>query len=380
MTTTLYYREGSSDKVYQASIVPDPTASEQGFGKLSEKLVTTLNPKLYLVTFAFGRRGGTLNTGQKTPQPISLAEAQKIHAKLIKDKKAKGYTEDTSGTPAPVMMKQPSATSDTTLALEVPMLLNSITEDELEKLLNDDRWCVQEKHDGKRMTLHSDGFTVTARNKRGLPCGVPQTVIAAMLGLTDSCVIDGECVGEILYAFDLLELGGMDMRKRSYSARYSALYELLVDDGDYHPLHLQPVETEDGMTGDKAEFYNALRERNAEGIVFKDLHAAWRSDRPNSGGPALKFKFVETASCIVAKQNAKNSVGLVLLDQNGRHVPVGNVTIPPNHMLPPPFAVCEVRYLYAYPGGSLFQPVYLGPRDDVATEECLLSQLKLKAA
>ena len=39
---TLYYREGSSDKVYQAAIVP---AGE-----------------LFVVNFAYGRRGSTLTT------------------------------------------------------------------------------------------------------------------------------------------------------------------------------------------------------------------------------------------------------------------------------------------------------------------------------
>jgi bifunctional non-homologous end joining protein LigD len=45
-TTTLYFREGPSDKVYQASIRP----KDKGF----------------MVHFAYGRRGSTLNTGSKT--------------------------------------------------------------------------------------------------------------------------------------------------------------------------------------------------------------------------------------------------------------------------------------------------------------------------
>lgn len=359
MTTTLYYREGSSDKVYQASIVPS------GGG--------------HLVTFAFGRRGGTLNTGQKTPQPVSLAEAQKIHAKLIKDKKAKGYTEDTSGTPAPVMAPaaKPAASNP-----GVPMLLNSITEAEVEKLLNHDRWCVQEKHDGKRITLTvaaHGGFS--AVNKRGLPCGVPLPVMHAMLSLGHPCVIDGECVGDVFHAFDLLAWYDKDVRWMRYDERLARLDKLLTDDGGNCQAHLQPVETKDDHMA-KAAFYNALRERNAEGIVFKDCWAPWRSDRPNSGGPALKFKFVETASCLTGTAHAtKRSVPLILLKGVVKEeVHVGNVTIPPNHAIPPPGQIVEVRYLYAYPGGSLFQPVYLGARDDVAREECVLSQLKLKAA
>ena len=70
---TLYYREGSSDKVYQASIEP------QGEG--------------FVVNFAFGRRGSTMNTGAKTSSPVDYDSARKIYDKLIREKKAKGYAE-----------------------------------------------------------------------------------------------------------------------------------------------------------------------------------------------------------------------------------------------------------------------------------------------
>jgi len=34
--------------------------------------------------------------------------------------------------------------------------------------------------------------------------------------------------------------------------------------------------------------------------------------------------------------------------------------------------------LYYFAGGSLFQPVLLGPREDIDIEDCTLKQLKLK--
>ena len=42
-------------------------------------------------------------------------------------------------------------------------------------------------------------------------------------------------------------------------------------------------------------------------------------------------------------------------------------------------AIVEVRYLYAYRGGCVFQPVYLGVRDDIPALECQIDQLKFKA-
>ena len=49
-TITLYFRQGSSDKIYQAAIEP----KDGGF----------------TVNFAYGRRGSTLSTGTKTQSPV----------------------------------------------------------------------------------------------------------------------------------------------------------------------------------------------------------------------------------------------------------------------------------------------------------------------
>jgi len=60
--TTLYYREGSSDKVYQASVEPQA----EGF----------------IVNFAYGRRGSTMNTGTKTQTPVDYETAKGIVREL----------------------------------------------------------------------------------------------------------------------------------------------------------------------------------------------------------------------------------------------------------------------------------------------------------
>jgi bifunctional non-homologous end joining protein LigD len=134
-------------------------------------------------------------------------------------------------------------------------------------------------------------------------------------------------------------------------------------------------------TADKRAMLATLRRQNKEGLVFKRIESPHTPGRPASGGDWLKLKFTATCSCIVAGANgSKRSVKLVLLDDAGRHVSVGNVTIPPNHCVPAAGQIIEVRYLYAYRAGALYQPVYLGPRDDVAAAECRVSQLKFKAA
>jgi bifunctional non-homologous end joining protein LigD len=76
---SLFYRDGTSDKVYRAEIVPDGAE--------------------YRVNFQFGRRGTKLAEGTKTRIPVSLALAENIFAKLVAEKRGKGYTEEAGGTP-----------------------------------------------------------------------------------------------------------------------------------------------------------------------------------------------------------------------------------------------------------------------------------------
>ena len=70
-TTSLYYREGSSDKEYHVRL----EAKDNG----------------YVVNFAYGRRGSTLTTGTKTSAPVYYDAALMVFDKLVKEKKAKGF-------------------------------------------------------------------------------------------------------------------------------------------------------------------------------------------------------------------------------------------------------------------------------------------------
>jgi bifunctional non-homologous end joining protein LigD len=76
--------------------------------------------------------------------------------------------------------------------------------------------------------------------------------------------------------------------------------------------------------------------------------------------------------------NKRRSVAIgVYLD--GELVPAGNVTIPTNQEIPNAGDVAEVRYLYAMPGtNALYQPVFLGVRDDIEPAECTIEQLKMR--
>jgi bifunctional non-homologous end joining protein LigD len=343
---TLYYREGSSDKVYQAVIEPKDGG--------------------YVVNFAYGRRGATLTTGTKTQAPVSYDEAKTIYERLVREKTAKGYTPGADGTPYQHSDKQASGV--------LPQLLNAIDEEQLEALLGDLLHIMQEKHDGRRLMLRKLTHTVTGINKLGVVTGFPAIIAEEFQVAEADFLIDGEIVGEEYYAFDLLELDGEDLRGRTYQERYLHLMNLLAS---FNHRHISLVESA-YLPSHKRELFDQLKSANREGVVFKRGDAIYTAGRPNSGGPQLKLKFHETASFIVTKVNGKRSVSLMVFDGD-KVVPVGNVTIPPNHEVPQVGAIVEARYLYAYRGGSIFQPMYLGVRDDIRAEECTVSQLKYKA-
>ena len=347
-STSLYYREGTSDKEYHVRL------EAKGGG--------------FVVNTAFGRRGSTLSTGTKTSAPVYYDAALMIFDRLVREKKAKGYTEGPDGTPYQHTENQSQVSG------LMPQLLNAVDEAEAARLTSNPSWAMQEKKDGKRLLLRKTNGTIEGINKKGLLVGVSETVIKTARDLKGDFVIDGESIGDYLHAFDLLFRNGEDLRTKPYRQRYGALLTLLAGG---LPKHVKVVSCWTDPI-DKASWLHTFKEQKAEGVVFKLMNAPYTAGRPNSGGSQLKHKFIATLSAVVAKVNQQRSVGLRLLNHEGWQ-PIGNVTIPPNQPVPPVGAVVEVRYLYAYPDGSLFQPIYLGERSDVEVTECGVSQLKFKA-
>jgi bifunctional non-homologous end joining protein LigD len=253
-------------------------------------------------------------------------------------------------------------------------LLNSVDPERAQELLTHPDYWMQEKLDGRRLLIKKEGNQITGINRLGLVTSVPDTIADSASHYPGDFIIDGEAVGETLHAFDLLHISGEDIRSKRFAVRFLRLHDLL--DGFLH-CHIRLVDCY--CQPQKAGKYEQFQRAGKEGVVFKDIDAPYTPGRPNAGGSQLKVKFYETASFIVAKPNDKHSVSLILFE--GQKVrSAGNVTIPPNHEMPSPGSVIECRYLYAFrESGSIYQPVYLGKRDDVRPEECSTHQLKYKA-
>lgn len=354
MQQSLYFTEGSSDKEYHLQL------AARGTG--------------FVVDFQYGRRGSSLTSGCKTAEPVSYEQAAPVYAKLALEKMGKGYTPGVSGVAFQDTPNEKRATG------VVPQLLNEANEGDLESLLRDPRWMGQQKFDGKRITVTvTVGGRAQGGNRLGLEVALPLPVANALEALQLGGTFDGEMVGNTYHVFDLIELGGQDLRGKGALDRHLTLTGALAV---LPPVHAEVVRLAFNATTAEAkrDLHARLRAGNEEGMVFKLVDAPYTPGRPNAGGDQLKLKFWESASCVVdAVHPTKRSVSLALHDAGGASVPVGNVTIPANVAIPAPGDVVEIKYLYAYPGGSIYQPQYLGPRDDVLAAACALAQLKYKA-
>ncbi|QOI43632.1 WGR domain-containing protein [Leptospira interrogans serovar Canicola] len=345
---SLYYQGDGSDKVYHVNIDPE------GDG--------------YVVHFAFGRRGSSLQTGAKTSKPVSYEAAQKIMRQLVNSKMAKGYTEIESG--APYL----HSTKEERVSGVHCQLLNPIDEEELSTYVEDDQYGAQEKLDGNRMMIRKIGDNVEGINRKGLIIAISQILHDHSLSFSEDFILDGEVIGDVFFPFDIFSKDGKDIQHLPYQERYAILESILKDQDEiFHIVKLVK------STKGKKVLLEELREKQKEGIVFKDLNAPYKAGRPSSKGSQIKFKFYETATVSVETVNLKRSVSMRLYNGN-EWVSVGNVTIPVNFAIPKENDIIEVRYLYAYKGGSLYQPTYLGARTDADENDCDLKQLKYKNA
>jgi bifunctional non-homologous end joining protein LigD len=350
---SLGYREGASDKVYHVQIEP------KGDG--------------FVVNFQFGRRGSTLSSGTKTASPVDEAAAEKIFNKLVAEKTGKGYTVTSSDGAAPTV----TAVDAGERSGLIPMLLNPIDESIVHVFLNADQWIAQEKKDGVRQFITRKGSVITGGNRTGKVVAVSQAIADAVLNITatDDFILDGEAMGDGYWPFDILELNGVDLRGYPLEKRLWLLESLLNDAPSPAIGRLETARTAKA----KHALFNRVKAERGEGIVFKKLGTKYVPNRPNSGGDMLKFKFLGSATCIVKGQNgSKRSVILQVRIAGTRAlIEIGKVTIPPNYEVPAAGALVEIQYMNILPGGSLYQGVYRGPRND-KTEADSYDSLKFK--
>lgn len=349
---SLYFKAGSSDKVYNASI-------EEIGGK-------------YVVNFEYGRRGSALKSGSKTSSPVLLEDAKLVFQKLVNEKTKKGYQELKDSVDKQILV---SDLPETKVVESKCVLLNPISEDEANKYCEDSDWIAQEKMDGVRFMLRKTDDKITSYNRRGVYANIPVEIYNLAKKLDSNFFLDGELVGDTMYVFDILELDGKDYRDTMFSVRFKHLTDFVLNLPQQNCIVLTKTENKN-----KKQFLEELQTNNKEGIVFKNKNSFYNIGRPASGGNYLKYKFYSTCSCVVKEINGNKRSVFLQLFKNKKVVDAGKVTIPVNFDIPEAGRVVEVRYLYAHKqSGSLYQPVYLGEREDIVPSECQQSQLKYKS-
>lgn len=363
MSARLHYQDRTSDKVYELDIVQNANG-------------------LWECQFAYGRRGTSLNRGEKTKEGgEDYNKARTLYGKLLGEKTSKGYqilSETTgNGTPIPATAS-PSASTATFIEQRLrPMLPSPISQEDLATYILDAQWGMQQKYDGENRTLFIDKEGVKAGNRRGQEV-TPNPVFCdhdldTSLGRT---ILYGEDLGDIFVAFDALMINGMSLEDQPLKNRHTALSEM-IDESDW--LKIAPLAV--GAAAKKM-MIASIENDNLEGVVFKRLRSVYQNGRSTEH---LKFKFKESSTFFVEAHDpgGKRSVQLSLPDPSTKeHVLLGNVTIPVNYEMPTVGALVEVSYMYRYDNGALEQPVYKGERTDLDYEPDIsqIRRIKHRAA
>lgn len=358
----LFFQEGSSDKVYNATIVEDAGA--------------------FTVHVAWGRRGSTLNTGSKAVR-VTRAAADRMFDKLVREKRGKGYEERTvENQPAAVAPPQGQGSGSRVapgraVVGRAAQLLTAIDDDaDLTRFLADDGMVAQQKLDGIRVlvTVTSGGMVATNRDGKVTQLA-SEAALAGLSYVPEGTVLDGEIVGDAYWLFDVLQLAGDDVSTRGYAERWELL------DTEIEPALTDEVRVLPVAIGKKAKrgLHDKLRTASAEGIVFKHRDAGYTAGR---GSTQRKYKFVKTADVVIV-ENAGNAYRMAVWD-GSKLFDVGRVfsgtTNASRADLDGRLArgdrpVAEIKYLYATDDHQLFQPVFVRLRDDKLGSACHRAQL-----
>jgi bifunctional non-homologous end joining protein LigD len=171
-------------------------------------------------------------------------------------------------------------------------------------------WVHEIKHDGFRIIARKNGPRVRLYSRPGndLTDRFPLIVEALARLHSRSCIIDGEAVAcddnglaafdriryrrhdgtVFLYAFDLIELGGDDLRREPLDVRKATLGSLLIKTGP-------GLKWNEHIEGDGETIFRHACKLGLEGIVSKRKDSPYRSGRSpdwlkmkNPEAPAVK--------------------------------------------------------------------------------------------
>lgn len=193
-------------------------------------------------------------------------------------------------------------------------------------------WCHEVKHDGYRTQIHLCQGEARAFTRNGFDWS--EKYACLLEGTKDlptsSAILDGEVVVQdgqgrtdfaalrsaisncpenlIFYAFDLLEVGGRNIRKEALKDRRARLADLV---GHHRPDRC--IQFSDGIIGDGRPLFAAAAEMDLEGIVSKKLTSRYVGGRTRSW---LKCKaYAEDEFFVVGCEQTKGPACALLARQ-----------------------------------------------------------------
>lgn len=315
--------------------------------------------------------------------------------------------------------------SELTRADMTPMLAASRRD-----AFDDDRWVFELKYDGVRALLgrHADGtIRLVSRRGRDYLSTFPEIALVGRYLPPGSYALDGEIIAVdpsgagsfqmlqqrigrgggrggsvrvVMYAFDLLHLEGLDLRRLPLLRRKEILRALLPPVG--------PVRYADHVTQAGTSLLAAARARQLEGIIAKRGDSPYRSGRRSADW--LKIKLPRAARLAVVgwipgkARVAPRGIGSLLLAwladgalryagnvgsgldealvadllaraeslrQSEPAFEAGEIAVPAGAVFLRPELVARVRYTEVTERGSLRQPVLEGIEQDADWRDCL---------
>jgi len=313
-----------------------------------------------------------------------------------------------------------------------PMLANSTA-----KAFDDPDWLFEIKWDGYRAVVFIDDGRVrlVSRNQNDLTAQFPELKSLPQFVKAGRAILDGEIVAlddegrpsfslmqqrtgfqpgkrrlprregvpVIYYAFDLLYLDGLDLRRDGLDERKLLLQEKIVPGG--------VIQFSDHFAEKGLDLFEAAKRRGLEGIVAKKRSSAYEEKRSTNW---LKIKITQRQECVIGgytdPEGSREYFGALVLglyDQQGRLIHVGQAGtgfdqktlkeifagLQPLKTKQNPFygeigglrkvqfvrpeLVAEIKFAEwthetAEGGMKLRAPVFMGLRFDKAAEECRL--------
>ena len=307
------------------------------------------------------------------------------------------------------------------------------------KAFDDPDWLFEIKWDGYRaVAFIEDGrVRLVSRNQNDLTAQFPELVSLPQFVKAHRAILDGEIVAldeagrpsfslmqqrtgfqpgkrrlprregvrVVYYAFDLLYLDGVDLRRVALEQRKRLLQDRIANS---EVIHFSDHYAEKGL-----ELFEAAKQRELEGIVAKKRSGSYEEKRSRNW---LKIKITQRQECVIGgytpPEGSREYFGALVLglyDRQGRFIHVGQVgtgfdqkalkqifaLLEPLKTKQNPFygeigglrkvhfvrpeLVAEIKFAEwthetAEGGLKLRAPVFMGLRDDKSAEECRLEE------